>query len=906
MDRKQKDKSLLDHKMVKQQPKSNIFLHGAAWLRADFHLHTQADAEFKKGTYPHSFQQDYIDQLKRMEIRVAVITNHNKFDLEEFKALRKMAEREEIYLIPGIEFSIQGGAKGLHILIVFDDTWIYNKENRNYIQDFIIAAFTGKTSYDSPPYNQNSNFNFTQTCQKLDEFGKDYFIVMAHVDDSSGLFNEFDGRGIKDVVEAECFKNRVLALQKSRKRDHLKDFPSIALVEGSDSAQQGIEAIGNSSTVQGITQKTFIKLGAYNFPALKFALRSHKLRVSPSLPDANRLWLKQLIINPETEREVVIPLNSGLNTLIGVRGGGKSSVLEAIRYVLELPLPEDWSRRQDREYKEEIVRRLFGNGGWARLELADKTENTAFYVERHWNNRAELFDKGHNPVSDQRPSDIFQVAYFGQKDLEYAGQNFNGQFIEEKLLQQELAPVKAETAKAKELVRATHKRLCGLQDDLDTLDDVNAEVKRLKSLQTNYQKYNLQQRLELITHYDEEEDYLSEVQESLNQMMGEMNDYVQTYAEELEQLLRHEPKVEQTIFKEAIFPEIQQVLERLNEWTRQSDDPEESEHTILAGFFRAVQLFEAERHAKQKEFEALKREIDDPSINVESFRDVERKLRVNIQKQQILKKKEKEYDQLEGQLNKDLDILYNCWRREYEVTKKALDQFNETSNSIDIQVAFLGDNQAFVNKLKDWARGSNLREEHYRKIAKNYESGVQIYRDRYKEESNLHNILRGGYLLPNFQEKLMDCEDELLTWRTPDSFEFRYNNRPLQEYSLGQRATALTAFILAQQHKDLFLIDQPEDDLDNQTVARELIHQVVQTKTSTQYIFATHNPNIVVLGDSDQIVECQFTNDLFVLESVAGIDDKKVQEAIVNIMEGGKEALETRTRFYQIANSWKH
>ena len=68
----------------------------------------------------------------------------------------------------------------------------------------------------------------------------------------------------------------------------------------------------------------------------------------------------------------------------------------------------------------------------------------------------------------------------------------------------------------------------------------------------------------------------------------------------------------------------------------------------------------------------------------------------------------------------------------------------------------------------------------------------------------------------------------------------------------------------------------------------------------------THNPNIVVLGDSDQVIECQFLDRQFNLNMAAGIDDKAVQSVVINIMEGGEEALKTRTRFYQNANSWKH
>ncbi|MFH1527942.1 MAG: TrlF family ATPase, partial [Bacteroidota bacterium] len=103
-----------------------IFENGATWVRADFHLHTKADNTFPYNEDPNSYVTKYIEKLKSEEIRIAVITNHSKFDLAEFKELRKNAEREEIYMLPGVEFSVKDGAKGLHILIVFNDEWIYN------------------------------------------------------------------------------------------------------------------------------------------------------------------------------------------------------------------------------------------------------------------------------------------------------------------------------------------------------------------------------------------------------------------------------------------------------------------------------------------------------------------------------------------------------------------------------------------------------------------------------------------------------------------------------------------------------------------------------------------------------------------------------------------------------------
>ena len=111
------------------------FQHGSSWVRADFHLHTKADKEFSSsGT---TFVADYVGALKSAGIRVGIITNHNKFDRDEFRALAKAANKEEIFLLPGLELSVKDGSSGIHMLIAFGPDWIANEENENYIQSFL-------------------------------------------------------------------------------------------------------------------------------------------------------------------------------------------------------------------------------------------------------------------------------------------------------------------------------------------------------------------------------------------------------------------------------------------------------------------------------------------------------------------------------------------------------------------------------------------------------------------------------------------------------------------------------------------------------------------------------------------------------------------------------------------------
>src|ERR1051326_9337971 len=107
--------------MSQEQLTVNIFENGATWVRADFHLHTIKDKEFKFTDNPNEFFNQYIEKLKTENIRIGIITNHNKFDKDEYNNLRKKALKEEIWILPGVELSVNDGANGIHCLIIFDN-----------------------------------------------------------------------------------------------------------------------------------------------------------------------------------------------------------------------------------------------------------------------------------------------------------------------------------------------------------------------------------------------------------------------------------------------------------------------------------------------------------------------------------------------------------------------------------------------------------------------------------------------------------------------------------------------------------------------------------------------------------------------------------------------------------------
>ena len=142
---------------------------------------------------------------------------------------------------------------------------------------------------------------------------------------------------------------------------------------------------------------------------------------------------------------------------------------------------------------------------------------------------------------------------------------------------------------------------------------------------------------------------------------------------------------------------------------------------------------------------------------------------------------------------------------------------------------------------------------------------------------------------------------DLLTYEVSNQIIINFDGIPLKKHSLGQRASALILFLLSQKENDILIIDQPEDDLDNQTIYEDVVKLILELKPNIQFIFATQNANIPGLGDAEQIIAGSYSDKKIDCET-GSIDEEKIREKIVKIMEGGKEAFNKRQEIYQ---TWK-
>jgi ABC-type lipoprotein export system ATPase subunit len=118
-----------------------------------------------------------------------------------------------------------------------------------------------------------------------------------------------------------------------------------------------------------------------------------------------------------------------------------------------------------------------------------------------------------------------------------------------------------------------------------------------------------------------------------------------------------------------------------------------------------------------------------------------------------------------------------------------------------------------------------------------------------------------------------------------------------EHLSVGQRCTVVLPIILSHAERVL-LVDQPEDNLDNSFIADTLVKVLKSRPATSQMIFATHNPNVPVLGEADRVVFLTSDGKSGEVNHVGALDDSQSVRAITDIMEGGRAAFDTRAAFY--------
>jgi ABC-type lipoprotein export system ATPase subunit len=132
-------------------------------------------------------------------------------------------------------------------------------------------------------------------------------------------------------------------------------------------------------------------------------------------------------------------------------------------------------------------------------------------------------------------------------------------------------------------------------------------------------------------------------------------------------------------------------------------------------------------------------------------------------------------------------------------------------------------------------------------------------------------------------------------------YSLKLDGKHLSQLSPGERGTLLLVFyLLVDKSKKPIIVDQPEENLDNQTVYRLLIPVIKEVKKRRQIIMVTHSPNIAVVCDAEQIIHANIdrVNKNQVIYTMGAIESPQINKYLVDVLEGTRPAFDNRGSKY--------
>lgn len=132
-------------------------------------------------------------------------------------------------------------------------------------------------------------------------------------------------------------------------------------------------------------------------------------------------------------------------------------------------------------------------------------------------------------------------------------------------------------------------------------------------------------------------------------------------------------------------------------------------------------------------------------------------------------------------------------------------------------------------------------------------------------------------------------------------YSLKLDGKDLSHLSPGERGTLLLVFyLLVDKSNKPIIVDQPEENLDSQTVYRLLIPVIKDVKKRRQIIMVTHSPNIAVVCDAEQIIHAHIDRAAHnkVIYTMGAIESSEINRYLVDVLEGTRPAFDNRDSKY--------
>lgn len=891
----------------------------------------------------------YLARCHKLGLELIGVTDHNfsqKTDprdwflthlVEQNKSVAKELGRPPLHILPGFEVDI-----GYHVLCLFEPaTKARHVWRANRILCKLGLDESERFRQGRPmPLRRN---NATVSLKELIELVQDEhrgIVIAAHADQNDGLLN--DPRHIEDYknkrllaveVTASPPAQKILDIVEGRDRAWARPDCHPAYVMSSDAKSLREDAKGKPIANSLGYRHTWLKMSKPSIEALRQAFLDPLSRIQllgdrPSDGLVHPRITKVSVRGAKFLEDQEVSFSESLNCVIGGRGSGKSTLLEYVRFAIDMDETASKASEDDLtlQRKRTQLRESLMPGSEIRVsfEVGNGVSDTLVYApgkprnEQRWLDGREVADL--NTVLRQ-----LQLQFFSQGELSRMTTGARGQ-TQVLALIDNAAGMDLRELKARE--RDLKARVKSLFQTTRDAARLRAEVSEAKQEAIELER-QLQARAAV-------------------QADSQLNQLAMAAGRHLERVKQADAPVVGAV--ERVLDELDVPLEALpvsaGQWPNAPWFADTASRVQEARTGLALAIRMALDNYKELMAAAVGDDATRPTRDAirevqERFRTacIERGIREDdIARMQDLEDKRHtklklaeerqlrlvEFESEAVKLPQVLGELHGVWQAQFDARRRTAEaiQSSVASQTVRLKTSFMADEISFKAAWTRLAPGDKRV-----KLARRWDDiGDEVYRS-WREgrepspwetlEATRVDPLRLGVLLgPGFEDLReplfahLDSDEIRPVWedvrisRVSDGIDVELVREDgtvagsmSGALSEGQRNTVLLNLILARGQGPI-VIDQPEDELDSSFIYRTLVRDLRAVKDKRQLIVATHNANLPVNADAEQIYALEARDGRGKLRAQGGLDRKTVAAAVLDIMEGSELAFKQRSEKY--------
>ncbi|WP_256974765.1 TrlF family AAA-like ATPase [Salinicoccus roseus] len=837
------------------------------------------------------YNKEILRHCVAQDIKVVGLADHGNIQTSE--KLRNFLTDNGVTVFPGFEIAT---AEKIHIVCLFPENTTPEQLNR-------YLGRLGLTDVENGVLPSNIS---CLDIAKIIEEELNGFWYAAHITSDNGILKMGQMNLIwKDeklraaqiphsITEVDPRFSNII---KNKEPMYKKDTP-FAFINAKD--------ICKPEDLQEKNSYCLVKMSEVNFICFKQAFKDPAARVKLSyeLNERYQSSIDKVEVFGGYLDELSINFSKNLNTTIGGRGTGKSTLIELIRYALDLEPKSDDSRKY---FKELIKQNLGFENGRIELEVTSYQRYGQKYrvIKRY--EEPLVIENTDGTVSNLSVNDILpHIEIYGQNEIieivsnEEAKLNVLNRFLPNQ--EQRVG----EREKIIDNLKRNAIRLIDVKGKIEEVSEKIGELPKLEEKINFFKDAGVADKLEEIEYFSTEDEFIKKT--------------IKTITEHSIEFSEAKPPFDDNFIKETLneqtFISMKEIVDEFNLELNKIKDQYERLEKDTAQKIEDVQTNWKELKRKSdKDVEEKIKSLD--GFSGKSGAEIAFEYKQTISEIAKIKPVKNDTKRLEDSLNEIKDERRNLLERlkknhdnSFDELRKAIKKINKGKLKgkvhIDIYsgknredlISSLSNVEGLGEKSLSWI--NDIEEFSLSSFVEYLEQGSQKLIEEYKITKSKAEILSALPLEKRLElelVQLLDVIDVKLNTGSKD----RENYKSLSKLSKGQQCTAILN-ILMLDNKDPLIIDQPEDNLDNSYIANNLVDGLREYKINRQFIFATHNANIPVFGDAELIGVMQEVDSQGSIKEncIGSVDNSHVKSAVINTLEGGGTAFQMRRAKYNL------